>query len=84
VEWRSGAAVILMLHGAGARGHYLDQADGADEARRAARPIVVSPLGFTPLGAYGNPLRLPGGPARLRPRYLNAPLAHRRVNAQSE
>ena len=53
--------ILLMLHGAGANERtYLDQADGL--LRKLAEQhgyIVVSPLGFTPLGAYGNPLRLP-------------------------
>ena len=52
---------ILMLHGAGANeGTYLDQADGLlMKLAEQHRYIVVSPLGFTPMGAYGNPLRLP-------------------------
>lgn len=53
--------VLLFLHGAGANERtYLDMADGL--VRQLAEKhgyIVVSPLGFTPLGAYGNPLRLP-------------------------
>src|SRR5690348_8566274 len=53
--------IILFLHGAGANeSTYLDIADGL--LRKLAEQhgyIVVSPLGFTPLGAYGNPLRLP-------------------------
>ncbi|MCC6202718.1 MAG: alpha/beta fold hydrolase [Gammaproteobacteria bacterium] len=53
--------VLLFLHGAGANERsYLDLADGL--LRRLAEQhgyIVVSPLGFTPMGAYGNPLRLP-------------------------
>ena len=53
--------IILMLHGAGANeGTYLDQADGLlMKLAEQHGYIVVSPLGFTPLGAYGNPLRLP-------------------------
>jgi predicted peptidase len=53
--------ILLFLHGAGANeSTYLDMADGL-LAKLAERHgyIVVSPLGFTPLGAYGNPLRLP-------------------------
>ena len=52
---------FLMLHGAGANeGTYLDQADGLlMKLAEQHRYIVVSPLGFTPMGAYGNPLRLP-------------------------
>ena len=53
--------ILLFLHGAGAdENTYLDIADGL--LRRLAEQhgyIVVSPLGFRPLGAYGNPLRLP-------------------------
>ena len=53
--------IILMLHGAGANeSTYLDQADGLlMKLAEQHGYIVVSPLGFTPLGAYGNPLRLP-------------------------
>ena len=53
--------IILMLHGAGANeGTYLDQAEGLlMKLAEQHGYIVVSPLGFTPLGAYGNPLRLP-------------------------
>jgi predicted peptidase len=53
--------ILLFLHGAGANeSTYLDMADGL-LAKLAEQHgyIVVSPLGFTPLGAYGNPLRLP-------------------------
>src|SRR5574342_574692 len=53
--------IVLMLHGAGANENtYMDQANGL--LMKLAEQhgfIVVSPLGFTPLGAYGNPLRLP-------------------------
>ena len=53
--------VILMLHGGGANENtYMDQAGGL--LPRLAEQhgyIVVSPLGFRPVGAYGNPLRLP-------------------------
>ena len=53
--------IILMLHGAGANeGTYLDQAEGLlMKLAEQHGYIVVSPLGFSPLGAYGNPLRLP-------------------------
>jgi poly(3-hydroxybutyrate) depolymerase len=57
----SSLPILLFLHGAGAdENSYLDMADGL--LRKLAEQhgyIVVSPLGFTPLGAYGNPLRLP-------------------------
>ncbi len=57
----SSLPIILMLHGAGAdENSYMDLADGL--LPRLAEQhgyIVVSPLGHSPLGAYGNPLRLP-------------------------
>jgi predicted esterase len=53
--------ILLFLHGAGANERtYLDMGDGL--LRKLAEQhgyIVVSPLGFTAMGAYGNPLRLP-------------------------
>jgi poly(3-hydroxybutyrate) depolymerase len=53
--------VLLFLHGAGANERtYLDSSNGL--LRKLAEQhgyIVVSPLGFSPLGAYGNPLRRP-------------------------
>lgn len=53
--------IVLMLHGAGAdENSYMDLADGLLPKQAEAHGyIVVSPLGHTPLGAYGNPLRLP-------------------------
>jgi len=60
-DGKASLPIILMLHGAGAdENTYLDQADHL-LPRLAAQHgyIVVSPIGFTPLGAYGNPLRLP-------------------------
>ena len=60
-DGESALPIVLFLHGAGANERtYLDQADGL--VRMLAEQhgyIVVSPLGFRPLGAYGNPLRLP-------------------------
>jgi poly(3-hydroxybutyrate) depolymerase len=57
----SALPIVLFLHGAGAdENTYLDMNDGL--LLRLAEQhgyIVVSPLGFRPLGAYGNPLRLP-------------------------
>ena len=57
----SSLPIILMLHGAGANENsYMDMRDG--QLMQLAEQhgyIVVSPLGHTPLGAYGNPLRLP-------------------------
>jgi predicted esterase len=60
-DGKASLPIILMLHGAGANeSTYLDQADGLlMKLAERHRYIVVSPLGFTPLGAYGNPLRLP-------------------------
>ncbi len=53
--------IMLMLHGAGANENsYMDRVEG--QLMQLAEQhgyIVVSPLGHTPLGAYGNPLRLP-------------------------
>lgn len=57
----SALPIVLFLHGAGAdENSYLDMSDGlllhlAEEHGY----ILVSPLGYRPLGAYGNPLRLP-------------------------
>jgi len=60
-DGKASLPILLFLHGAGANENsYLDMADGL--LRRLAEQhgyIVVSPLGFRPLGAYGNPLRLP-------------------------
>jgi predicted peptidase len=60
-DGKSALPILLFLHGAGANERtYLDMAEG--QVRTLAEKhgyIVVSPLGFTPLGGYGNPLRLP-------------------------
>ena len=60
-DGKASLPIVLMLHGAGANENsYMDQAGGL--LRKLAEQhgyIVVSPIGFTPLGAYGNPLRLP-------------------------
>ena len=57
----SALPIILMLHGAGAdENSYMDRREG--QLMQLAEQhgyIVVSPLGHSPLGAYGNPLRLP-------------------------
>lgn len=62
-SWDGKAAlpVVLMLHGGGSNENtYMDMSDGLLMKLAAQHGyIVVSPLGFTPLGAYGNPLRLP-------------------------
>ena len=60
-DGKASLPIVLMLHGAGANENsYMDQAGGL--LRKLAEQhgyIVVSPIGFSPLGAYGNPLRLP-------------------------
>lgn len=60
-DGKSSLPIVLFLHGAGANeSTYLDIAGGLlRELAEKHGYIVVSPLGFTPLGAYGNPLRLP-------------------------
>ena len=60
-DGKASLPIILMLHGAGANeSTYLDQAEGLlMTLAEQHRYIVVSPLGFTAMGAYGNPLRLP-------------------------
>jgi predicted peptidase len=60
-DGKTSLPIILFLHGAGANENtYLDQSDGLVVKLAAQHGyIVVSPLGFAPLGAYGNPLRLP-------------------------
>ena len=60
-DGKASLPILLMLHGAGANENsYMDMANGL--LMKLAEQhgfIVVSPIGFTPLGAYGNPLRLP-------------------------
>ncbi len=60
-DGKSALPIVLFLHGAGANERtYLDMANGQLQTLAEKHGyIVVSPLGFTPLGAYGNPLRLP-------------------------
>lgn len=60
-DGESSLPIILMLHGAGAdENSYMDLADGLlPKLAEQHGYIVVSPLGHSPLGAYGNPLRLP-------------------------
>jgi predicted peptidase len=60
-DGKSSLPILLFLHGAGANeSTYLDIAGGLlQQLAEKHGYIVVSPLGFTPLGAYGNPLRLP-------------------------
>jgi predicted peptidase len=60
-DGKASLPILLFLHGAGANERtYLDTADGI--VRQLAEQhgyIVVSPLGFTAMGAFGSPLRLP-------------------------
>lgn len=60
-DGKSSLPILLFLHGAGAdENSYLDMAGGLlGKLAEQHGYIVVAPLGFTPLGAYGNPLRLP-------------------------
>jgi poly(3-hydroxybutyrate) depolymerase len=60
-DGKASLPLILMLHGGGANENtYMDMSDGLLMKLAAQHGyIVVSPLGFTPLGAFGNPLRLP-------------------------
>ena len=60
-DGKTSLPIILMLHGGGANENtYMDMSGGLLPKLAAQHGyIVVSPLGFTPLGAFGNPLRLP-------------------------
>jgi poly(3-hydroxybutyrate) depolymerase len=60
-DGKSSLPIVLFLHGAGANeSTYLDIAGGLlQKLAEEHGYIIVSPLGFTPLGAYGNALRLP-------------------------
>jgi poly(3-hydroxybutyrate) depolymerase len=60
-DGKASLPIILMLHGAGAdENTYMNQSEGLLPKLAAQHKyIVVSPLGFTAMGAYGNPLRLP-------------------------
>jgi pimeloyl-ACP methyl ester carboxylesterase len=60
-DGKASLPIILMLHGAGAdENSYMNMNDGLLPKLAAQHGyIVVSPLGFTAMGAYGNPLRLP-------------------------
>jgi predicted esterase len=60
-DGKASLPIILMLHGAGAdENSYMNQNDGLLPKLAAQHGyIVVTPLGFTAMGAYGNPLRLP-------------------------
>jgi len=60
-DGKSPLPLIVMLHGAGAdENRYVDAND--KQLTHLAEQhgyILVSPLGYTPMGAYGTPLRLP-------------------------
>jgi poly(3-hydroxybutyrate) depolymerase len=62
-EWdgQSRLPLIVMLHGAGSdENRYMDMNN--QQIMRLAEQhgyVVVSPLGYSPVGAYGTPLRLP-------------------------
>lgn len=60
-DGQSRLPLIMMLHGAGSdENRYMDMND--KQMIRLAEHhgyVVVSPLGYSPLGAYGTPLRLP-------------------------
>ena len=60
-DGKASLPIILMLHGAGAdENSYMAMNDGLLPKLAAQHGyIVVTPLGFTAMGAYGNPLRLP-------------------------
>jgi poly(3-hydroxybutyrate) depolymerase len=60
-DGKTSLPIILVLHGGGANENtYMDQASGLLPTLAEQHGyIVVSPLGLTPIGAYGNPLRLP-------------------------
>jgi len=60
-DGQSKLPLIVMLHGGGSdENRYLDSNDG--QLLRLAEQhgyALVSPLGYSPLGAYGTPLRIP-------------------------
>lgn len=81
--------LILMLHGGGSdENRNMDQADGLlPKLAEQHRYIVVVPLGLNPLGAYGNPLRLPavfGQPAAATTQRAAVTPARRQELALSE
>jgi poly(3-hydroxybutyrate) depolymerase len=60
-DGQSKLPLIVMLHGGGSdENRYLD-GNGKQLLRLAEQHgyVLVSPLGYSPLGAYGSPLRLP-------------------------
>ncbi len=60
-DGKTALPIILLLHGGGANENaYMDLGDHlVPKLAEQHGYIVVSPLGLTPLGAFGNPLRLP-------------------------
>lgn len=60
-DGKTSLPIILLLHGGGANENsYMDLGDHlVPKMAEQHGYIVVSPLGFSPLGAFGNPLRLP-------------------------
>jgi poly(3-hydroxybutyrate) depolymerase len=60
-DGQSPLPLVVMLHGAGSdENRYMDSNDKQLERLAGQHGyIVVSPLGYSPMGAYGTPLRLP-------------------------
>ncbi len=60
-DGKSRLPLIVILHGAGADENRYVDANDKQLIRLAEQHgyILVSPLGYTPVGAYGTPLRLP-------------------------
>jgi poly(3-hydroxybutyrate) depolymerase/alpha-beta hydrolase superfamily lysophospholipase len=60
-DGKSKLPLVLMLHGGGANESTYPDMNGRQILQLAERHgyILVSPLGYGPLGAYGTPLRLP-------------------------
>ncbi|HXE65119.1 MAG TPA: hypothetical protein VN519_16365 [Bryobacteraceae bacterium] len=60
-DGQSKLSLVVLLHGAGAdENRYVDMNN--KQVERLAEQhgyVVVSPLGYSPMGAYGTPLRLP-------------------------
>jgi predicted peptidase len=63
ITWdgQSRLPLIVMLHGAGSdENRYMDSNNKQIERlAEKHRYVVLSPLGYSPMGAYGTPLRLP-------------------------
>src|SRR5579859_2118813 len=61
ITWdgQSSLPLIMMLHGAGSdENRYMNNKQFERLAEQRGY-VVVSPLGYSPMGAYGTPLRLP-------------------------